>query len=243
MPPDDLQALVHDVRTSTARFLLALDELPADMGRPSLLPGWSAGHLLTHVARNADAVSRTLAGARNGHPTPMYPGGTVARDAEIDAGSGRPLSEQAEDVRESATRLDDTWRQMDAESWDRDAITRTGSIPAWRTVRSRWNEVELHWVDLDAGYLPSDWPAGYVASLLAGTTGPALADRLPANVALDLRTSDTAQRWQVGPEGAPIVTITGPASAMACWLSGRPGPDRGALEVTPGGLPRLGPWT
>jgi len=29
-----------------------------DIGQPSNLPGWSVGHVLTHLARNAEAVSR-----------------------------------------------------------------------------------------------------------------------------------------------------------------------------------------
>ena len=40
---------------------------------PSLLPGWTRGHVVTHLARNADALRNLLTWARTGIPTPMYP--------------------------------------------------------------------------------------------------------------------------------------------------------------------------
>ena len=43
---------------ATARYLEALTELSDDDVRaPSLLPGWTRGHVITHVARNADALA------------------------------------------------------------------------------------------------------------------------------------------------------------------------------------------
>lgn len=244
MPPENLPELVHQVRGSTARFLLALDELPPEMDRPTLLPGWSAGHLLTHIARNADALVRALDGARAGVPTAMYPGGTAARDAEIEAGAGRTLPEIAADLRESALRLDERWRAMEPATWDGTVITRQGERPAWRTVPGRWNEVELHWVDLDAGYQPHQWPHGYVTSLLAATTGPALATRLPAGVALRLHAPDLHQEWQAGGAGATtVVHVSGAGSALACWLAGRAAPVRAVLSVAGAAeLPDLTPW-
>ena len=37
-----------------------------------LLPGWTVGHVLTHVARNADAYTNLLTWARTGVETPAY---------------------------------------------------------------------------------------------------------------------------------------------------------------------------
>jgi maleylpyruvate isomerase len=39
---------------------------------PSLLPGWSRGHVLTHLARNADSLRNLLIWARTGVETPQY---------------------------------------------------------------------------------------------------------------------------------------------------------------------------
>ena len=44
--------------------LRGLDDAAAR--RPSLLPGWSVGHVLTHIARNADSVVWRLEGAAAG---------------------------------------------------------------------------------------------------------------------------------------------------------------------------------
>jgi len=44
---------------------------------PSRLPGWTVGHVVTHLARNADSVVRRLHGAAAGVPAPQYPGGVA----------------------------------------------------------------------------------------------------------------------------------------------------------------------
>ena len=49
-------------------------------------------------------------------------------------------------------------------------LTRTAdkSTPA-RWLGARWREVEIHHVDLAAGYGPQDWPAAFVAHELPPT--------------------------------------------------------------------------
>ncbi|MFZ0215410.1 MAG: maleylpyruvate isomerase N-terminal domain-containing protein, partial [Candidatus Dormiibacterota bacterium] len=42
------------------------------VGQPTALPGWTRGHLLTHLARQAEGFGRLLAWARTGVRTPMY---------------------------------------------------------------------------------------------------------------------------------------------------------------------------
>lgn len=60
------EADIARVADAHARFIDAIEGLgAADMRGPSLLPGWSVGHVLTHVARNADShIRRTDAAAR-----------------------------------------------------------------------------------------------------------------------------------------------------------------------------------
>ena len=52
---------------------------------PSALPGWNRATLLTHLARNADALGNLLTWARTGVETPMY-ADPSSRAADIDAG-------------------------------------------------------------------------------------------------------------------------------------------------------------
>jgi maleylpyruvate isomerase len=236
VPPDDLAQRLADARASTGRFLAALpaagltDEM---LRQPSLLPDWSRGHVLSHLARNADALERTLDGARRGTPAQMYPGGQAGRDAEIEAGAARAAGELVADVVAAAGRLDRAWTAMSGPAWDAPALTRVGTVPAWRTIGARWREVEIHWMDLDIGYGPADWPPGFVAAHLPELVRPdRLAPRLPAGVSVDIDATDSGQRWSVG-AGAHRVVVAGPSWALVCWLAGRPAAVRAELGEPP----------
>src|SRR5580700_2233124 len=93
----DLCLRAHERFSSTIRDL---DDSPAR--QPSRLPGWSVGHVITHLARNADGHIRRLEGALIGVEVPRYPGGPEQRDREIDEGEGRPKAEIVRDFNETA---------------------------------------------------------------------------------------------------------------------------------------------
>src|SRR3954452_14899995 len=98
------------LRASTADLVADLDARPwtdSDVAAPSRCEGWTRGHVLTHVARNADGIADTLAGALRNEILERYPPGWAARNAAIDAGAGRPFTELVADVRDSADRLDE----------------------------------------------------------------------------------------------------------------------------------------
>lgn len=144
-------------------------------GRPSLLPGWTVGHVLTHIARNADSVTRRLEGVARGEVVEAYPGGFEGRAADIEAGAGRQAAELLDDVRESSARMEQAARAVPEEAWDLATVDPTGKEwPASLLPYARWIEVETHHVDLDLGYGPGTWPAGLVARWL-----PRELDRLP----------------------------------------------------------------
>ena len=67
------------------------------VGEPSGLPGWTRGHVLTHLSRNADALVNLLTWARTGVPIPMY-SSSDQRNSDIEAGSRRGLGAQLDDV-------------------------------------------------------------------------------------------------------------------------------------------------
>ena len=74
---------------ATGRLLASASTLSDAQARePSLLPGWSRGHVLTHIARNADGMVNLLRWARTGTQTPMY-ASAQSRAADIEAGAGR----------------------------------------------------------------------------------------------------------------------------------------------------------
>ena len=58
----EIQQTIKGSHDATARLLAALEVLrDLDVTRPSLLPDWTVGHVLTHLARNADSFVRILA--------------------------------------------------------------------------------------------------------------------------------------------------------------------------------------
>src|SRR6266568_3680678 len=87
---------VRDPGELQARLAGATDRLLATAAgqarEPSLLPGWSRGHVLVHLARNADGLRNLLIWARTGVVTPQYPS-QQARDDAIEAGAGRPAGD------------------------------------------------------------------------------------------------------------------------------------------------------
>jgi maleylpyruvate isomerase len=188
----------------------------ADIGEPSLLPGWTRGHVLTHVARNADGGTRLLTWARTGVETLEY-ASMAARAAEIEAGHRRTAPELLDDMRDSAARFADAYRAMPEEAWARPLRWTSGKQrPATRAADSRLTEVLVHHVDLRAGFTPADWPAGFVRATLADVVA-ALGGR-PETPAMRLVAVDTGATYAIG-RSAKLVR--GSQTALLAWLLGR----------------------
>jgi maleylpyruvate isomerase len=236
-------ARLGSLRHSTAALLRGVTAegwSDADVRAPSLLPGWSRAHVLTHLARNADGLHTTVAGALRGERVPRYPHGPQGRNADIETGSGRSPSELLADVRSSADQLD---RILDdvarADGWQLQCDDRTTGDYLW----ARWREVEIHRVDLAGSYTADQWPAEFVAYLL-----PLLAESLSDRAAGALRITVTATgsrtadlpgtSWSVGGPG-DVTELAGPDWALLAWALGRPDATGGTL----GSMPELSRWT
>jgi maleylpyruvate isomerase len=155
--------------SAQARLLAAVALLTdADVRRSSRLPGWSVGHLLTHLARNADAHSRRLAGALRGEDVEKYPGGSAQREGDIEAGAGRPARALIEDLAGSQQRLEQLFAECSAAGWPGAQLMGGSHYPATGCPAHRLREVEMHHVDLGIGYGPADWPTDYLAWELPG---------------------------------------------------------------------------
>jgi Mycothiol maleylpyruvate isomerase N-terminal domain len=106
----DTAAAIALCRGAHARLLASAEGLADDQVRaPSRLPGWSVGHVLTHLARNAEGHARRLGAALAGEDVPRYPGGSSQRNAGIAAGAGRSAAELAADLAGTARRLEEVW--------------------------------------------------------------------------------------------------------------------------------------
>ncbi|WP_159048709.1 maleylpyruvate isomerase N-terminal domain-containing protein, partial [Streptomyces sp. NRRL F-4489] len=124
----------------------------------SLVPPWTRGHVLTHVARAADSLCRLLEGARTGRAIPQY-ASMAAREAEIEAGAGRPVAVLLDDVAAGAARLDAAVRSLPEGAWRRRVRLRTGELRTpGSLLATRLRELEVHHADLAAGYTFADVP-------------------------------------------------------------------------------------
>jgi maleylpyruvate isomerase len=228
------------VATATTLLHASAERISDDQARePSLLPGWSRGHLLTHIARNADSLRNLLIWARTGVHTPQYRD-SGERTEGIERGAGRSARELLADLDASAAGLDAEAARLPAAAW---AATVTGAQgnehAGWYTLWRRLIEVEIHHVDLGVGYGPADWPQPFATYCLQ-QAAPGLAG--PDSPAVTLRGSDAPVIVRIGPAGdQPAVTVTGPVALLLAWLTGR---SAGAgLTAEPAGpLPVLPSW-
>ncbi|MDR2985031.1 MAG: maleylpyruvate isomerase family mycothiol-dependent enzyme, partial [Nocardiopsaceae bacterium] len=114
----------HAVEATIGQIAEAADPLAAPASAfsdeqardPSLLPGWSRGHVLTHIARNADGLRNLLIWAETGVETPQY-ASLEDRDGQIEAGARRPVSELAAEVSKSSDAFLAKARELTGDAW------------------------------------------------------------------------------------------------------------------------------
>jgi maleylpyruvate isomerase len=207
------EADIARVNDAHDRLVKAIEGMTDEhMRRPSLLPGWTVGHVLTHVARNADSHVRRAEAAVRGEMVDQYDGGYAGRNADIEAGSARSAAEITEDVRRSARAVDQSWRALPVGAWagrTRDANGR--ERPLFELPSRRWQEVEVHLIDIDVGVSHRDWPGEFVLEWL-----PRTRERM----------------WGQWPAAANGFRFDDPADELA-WFYGRLRRDD---------LPELPPW-
>ena len=203
--------------------------------RPSLLAEWTVGHLLTHLARNADSHTGMVVAAQRGEVGPQYPGGPAQRAADIAAGQGRPAVELASDVRMANERLEQAWAATGEEVWAR-GVGRPKSGPKTiaELVFRRWREVEIHLIDLGLVELGSpDWDglsAAYVDAEWDETLAR-LPDRVPDRLTLVLVPGDRPSRAYG--HGAELEMVQASPGRILGWLFVRGGDPA---------WPALRPW-
>lgn len=163
MPTTELDLALTGCADAHRALLTSLEDVTDEVASgPSLLPGWSVGHVLTHIARNADSFVRLTVAALDGRVVAQYEGGMASRNAEIDAGVGRSAAALVADVRESAAALDACWAAAPASVWSFTGETVLGPTLLSELPIRRWREVTVHRSDLGLGSTPADWPSTYV---------------------------------------------------------------------------------
>lgn len=220
-------------------FLVQLvDALPDDALRaPSALPGWTRAHVVGHVARNAEALTRLATWARTGVETPMY-ADAQQRAADIEDSATHSADTLRRELSSTADDLDVALATLEDRHWQAPVRSALGrEIPAAEVPWMRVREVWLHAVDLGSGATMADLPPEVVDTLLDDVTG-ALAAKDGCPSAL-LTATDRDRTWQLGPEEGPV-EVHGPAAPLLGWLTGRGG---GApLTALGGALPTPPTW-
>jgi maleylpyruvate isomerase len=221
------------MRQGTDLLIRTVDRLSDDgLRAPSALPDWSRAHVIGHLARNAEALTRLAMWAETGVETPMYRDMDArAEDIEVSA-KGEPMKLRVELIATAAA-LDAAFGRLDATAWQAEVRSALGRVlPAsgipWMRVREVW----LHALDLDAGVSTADFPLELVDELLDDVC--AVVGSKPDCPSIQLCATDRNKSWALGwdrlrPE------VTGTAADLLAWVSGRP-------HGLTGDLPELPPW-
>lgn len=214
-----------------------LDDITAH--RPSRLPGWTRGHVLSHLARHADGLVNLLIWARTDIEHPMYASG-ADRDADIEEGSQRILQLLQEDLAASNDRLFVAAATLPELGWETPVTGRQGqTFPASQIPWIRLTELLIHLVDLDCEFdfddvvtLADDQLVTLIDDIVSTYETREDVPGLRLEVTLPTHGRHT---WYLG-NGEPDV-MRGPASAVLRWLTGR-----GASTELVGVVPELSGW-
>ncbi|MFG2300828.1 maleylpyruvate isomerase family mycothiol-dependent enzyme [Actinacidiphila glaucinigra] len=211
-----------ELREATERLIETVAAMsPSSVAEPSRLPGWSRGHVLAHLARNADSLVNLLVWARTGEETPQYESGD-RRDKDIEEGAGRSLAEHLDDLRVSADRLALAIEELPPRNWAAQVAMRSGRVIAAAEIPYlRLMEIYFHHVDLGLEYtcahLPEDFATrelGAIIDDLSGHEGVA---------AVRIHDTGSGEKWVIGAADEPELTVGGPRHALLAWVSGRSG--------------------
>jgi len=220
---------VLDAVVEQTEALLRTSRSLDDVGADSLCAGWTRGHVLTHLARNADGLAALVRSAVDGTGETMY-ASPQGRDADIEAGAGRSAAELLEDLERTARLLAEQLPRLGPEQ----AEVRLERTPGQFLVKAknipfmRLREVVFHHVDLVGGFGFDDVEPELQRLFLDEEVRRLRATDPAPDVTL---CSPDGEEWVVGTGTA---SVTGTRGALLGWLA------RGLTEgVTGEPHPRL----
>lgn len=236
----DVPTLIDAVDDASTRLVTAVEDTVDTGGvtvfaAPSLIDGWTLGHVVSHLSRNADALRNVLEGAEHGEQRPLYTS-REERDAEIEAGARQDTASIARDFEQTTRFLTEKFLAVPDEVWSA-PIDLRGPTTADTILWARLAEVEFHHHDLgvDAGLVLLD--PRQLALLLAALQRTYLRTRWADGAAPGfVLAPDDMGLITVG-AGGP--TISGDPVDVALWISGR-GDGAGLASERP--LPELPAW-
>ena len=130
---------------------------------PSALPGWTRGHILSHLARNAESHEHLLQCASRGEIGEQYIGGAQARIDGIEQHAHDSVVQLVSAVRSSIYALEAQWAATNSDGWQGSGVNSAGAILAMSDiVFLRWREVEVHHADLLLDFSFRSWNNTFV---------------------------------------------------------------------------------
>ncbi|MFC4944696.1 maleylpyruvate isomerase family mycothiol-dependent enzyme [Pseudonocardia sp. GCM10023141] len=206
----------------TAFFTAAVDALSDDELRAaSALDGWSRAHVVAHMARNAEALTRLANWARTGVETPMY-SGPEQRNADIEATATGSATTLRGELVSTAETLTAALGALDDTTWNATLRSAQGRpMPALEVPWMRTREVWLHTVDLGTGATVADIPADVVDAVIADAARTL--STKDGCVAAVLEATDRDETWVLGSDAEPV-RVRGAGADLLSWLVGRTGP-------------------
>lgn len=211
---DPIPHALADSAAGLDTLLAAVGRLTAeDLAGPSPLQGWTRGHVLSHVAGVGAAMLGQAQAAARGEVVPVY-ASQEAREAGIEAGSGRTVAEHLAALGALRDDLARAWPEPGSALWAAPTGYRGGPLSG--CLLGWWREVRIHSVDALAG---TSQQVGYE------TWDDALCAHLREFLAVRL------------PDGVSVDGVAGDPRDVTAWLAGRV-----PAAPLPGDLPELGPW-
>ncbi len=207
---DNLALLTHETGL-LLRTAAAMDD--EDIRAASLCEGWSRAHVLSHIARNADALGNLVSWAVTGTPRAMYYS-PDARDADIAAGSTRGALEIFTDLEDSAARFAAAATGLAGAPEQVEVEMRGGrTVLGGQLPTLRLTEVVFHHVDLVAGYTFAEADPGFVERAITIAVNRFTSRSEPPSITLR---SEEGGAWSMG-DGTQI--ISGSNAALLLWLA------------------------
>ena len=209
---------VASAEALVAKFVenLSNEEIAAD----SLLPDWSRGHVLSHLANNARGLSNLIEWALTGVQKDMYVS-VEQRGIDIENDAKRSGNEIIADFLEQskvfATNLD---RLMAGPLLADEVVLGNGShVHPHEMTTLRERELLVHLVDLGLDYKANDWSFDFSIKTLKSVSAGKRKERV--NFRLLIAGDHT---WTGDQNG--MVDIFGTPQSLAAWLMGREPDDK-----------------
>jgi maleylpyruvate isomerase len=191
-----------------------------DVAANSLLPDWSRGHVLSHLANNARGLSNLIEWALTGVQKNMYVS-VEQRAIDIENDATRPGNEIIADfLEQSKIFASNLERLMVGPLLSEEVVLGNGShVHPYEMTTLRERELLVHLVDLGLEYKANDWTFDFsiktLKSVSAGKRKESVKYRL-------LIAGD--HTWTMDQNG--MTDIFGTPQSLAAWLMGREPDDK-----------------